>query len=138
MNQNRSYKFSIAPMMEWTDRHCRFFHRLLTRRALIRSARDPRGGDTSGSDRPFSGAVCCGLIEACYANSDRAQSPHVFPRLFAAGQEPSPRRRRSGKTLAGKSSGIGARPRRHWRASHRSGAEALRRSAHAARGGSAS
>jgi tRNA-dihydrouridine synthase A len=35
MNQNRSYKFSIAPMMEWTDRHCRFFHRLLTRRALI-------------------------------------------------------------------------------------------------------
>src|SRR5436190_8760309 len=27
-------RFSIAPMMEWTDRHCRFFHRLLTRRAL--------------------------------------------------------------------------------------------------------
>lgn len=27
--------FCIAPMMEWTDRHCRFFHRLLTRRALI-------------------------------------------------------------------------------------------------------
>ena len=27
--------FSIAPMMEWTDRHCRFFHRLLTRRTLI-------------------------------------------------------------------------------------------------------
>jgi len=28
-------RFSIAPMMEWTDRHCRFFHRLLTRRALL-------------------------------------------------------------------------------------------------------
>lgn len=28
-------KFATAPMMEWTDRHCRFFHRLLTRRALI-------------------------------------------------------------------------------------------------------
>jgi tRNA-dihydrouridine synthase A len=28
-------RFSIAPMMEWTDRHCRFFHRLLTRKALI-------------------------------------------------------------------------------------------------------
>jgi tRNA-dihydrouridine synthase A len=28
-------KFSVAPMMEWTDRHCRFFHRLLTRRALL-------------------------------------------------------------------------------------------------------
>jgi tRNA-dihydrouridine synthase A len=30
-----SHRFSVAPMMEWTDRHCRFFHRLLTRRALI-------------------------------------------------------------------------------------------------------
>src|SRR5919202_681329 len=28
-------RFAIAPMMEWTDRHCRFFHRLLTRRALL-------------------------------------------------------------------------------------------------------
>ncbi len=31
----RNHRFSIAPMMEWTDRHCRFFHRLLTRRALL-------------------------------------------------------------------------------------------------------
>jgi tRNA-dihydrouridine synthase A len=29
------WRFSVAPMMEWTDRHCRFFHRLLTRRALL-------------------------------------------------------------------------------------------------------
>ena len=28
-------RFSVAPMMEWTDRHCRVFHRLLTRRALL-------------------------------------------------------------------------------------------------------
>ena len=28
-------RFCIAPMMEWTDRHCRFFHRLLTRKALL-------------------------------------------------------------------------------------------------------
>ncbi len=27
--------FSVAPMMDWTDRHCRFFHRVLTRRALL-------------------------------------------------------------------------------------------------------
>jgi tRNA-dihydrouridine synthase A len=32
---SRSWRFSVAPMMEWTDRHCRFFHRLLTRRALL-------------------------------------------------------------------------------------------------------
>jgi len=29
--------FAIAPMMDWTDRHCRFFHRLLTRRTLLYS-----------------------------------------------------------------------------------------------------
>jgi tRNA-dihydrouridine synthase A len=33
--EQRAHRFSIAPMMEWTDRHCRFFHRLLTRRALL-------------------------------------------------------------------------------------------------------
>src|SRR6202008_970978 len=30
-----SHRFSVAPMMEWTDRHCRFFHRILTRRARL-------------------------------------------------------------------------------------------------------
>ncbi|TJW70068.1 MAG: tRNA dihydrouridine(20/20a) synthase DusA, partial [Mesorhizobium sp.] len=30
-------KFAIAPMMDWTDRHCRFLHRQLTRRALLYS-----------------------------------------------------------------------------------------------------
>jgi len=28
-------RFSVAPMMDWTDRHCRYLHRLLTRRALL-------------------------------------------------------------------------------------------------------
>ena len=28
-------RISVAPMMEWTDRHCRYFHRLLTRNALL-------------------------------------------------------------------------------------------------------
>jgi tRNA-dihydrouridine synthase A len=27
--------FSVAPMMDWTDRHCRSFHRVLTRRSLL-------------------------------------------------------------------------------------------------------
>ena len=26
---------SVAPMMDWTDRHCRYLHRLLSRRALL-------------------------------------------------------------------------------------------------------
>src|SRR3954468_14167111 len=28
-------KVAVAPMMDWTDRHCRFLHRQLTRRALL-------------------------------------------------------------------------------------------------------
>jgi tRNA-dihydrouridine synthase A len=28
-------RFSVAPLMDWTDRHCRAFHRTLTKRALL-------------------------------------------------------------------------------------------------------
>jgi tRNA-dihydrouridine synthase A len=28
-------RFSVAPLMDWTDRHCRVFHRLMTRRARL-------------------------------------------------------------------------------------------------------
>jgi tRNA-dihydrouridine synthase A len=31
----RSRRFSVAPMMDWTDRHCRYLHRLLTRETLL-------------------------------------------------------------------------------------------------------
>jgi tRNA-dihydrouridine synthase A len=30
-----AWRMSIAPMMDWTDRHCRYFHRLLSRRAML-------------------------------------------------------------------------------------------------------
>jgi len=30
-----AYRFAVAPMMDWTDRHCRVFHRLMTRRARL-------------------------------------------------------------------------------------------------------
>jgi tRNA-dihydrouridine synthase A len=35
MQENQTHKFCIAPMMDWTDRHCRFLHRQLTRSALL-------------------------------------------------------------------------------------------------------
>jgi tRNA-dihydrouridine synthase A len=39
MNENYSLaenrKLSVAPMMDWTDRHCRYFHRLLTQHTLL-------------------------------------------------------------------------------------------------------
>jgi tRNA-dihydrouridine synthase A len=34
-NKFSRWRFCVAPMMEWTDRHCRYFHRLLTRQALL-------------------------------------------------------------------------------------------------------
>lgn len=41
MNQNitmhppKAHRLSVAPMMDWTDRHCRVFHRQMTRRAML-------------------------------------------------------------------------------------------------------
>lgn len=30
-----AHRLSVAPMMDWTDRHCRIFHRQMTRRAML-------------------------------------------------------------------------------------------------------
>lgn len=35
MTQNDSWKFCVAPMLDWTDRHCRYFHRQLSRDARL-------------------------------------------------------------------------------------------------------
>ena len=35
MKQNQEFTVSVAPMMDWTDRHCRWFHRRLSRHALL-------------------------------------------------------------------------------------------------------
>jgi tRNA-dihydrouridine synthase A len=32
---NSTHRFSVAPMMEWTDRHCRYFLRLISRRTFL-------------------------------------------------------------------------------------------------------
>ena len=32
---NKMHRFSVAPMLDWTDRHCRFFHRLISQHALL-------------------------------------------------------------------------------------------------------
>ncbi|WP_312798662.1 tRNA dihydrouridine(20/20a) synthase DusA [Tianweitania sp.] len=33
--QTYAPRFAVAPMIDWTDRHCRFFHRQLSRHALL-------------------------------------------------------------------------------------------------------
>ena len=35
MAENQNFTVSVAPMMDWTDRHCRWFHRRLSRHALL-------------------------------------------------------------------------------------------------------
>ena len=34
-NSLSPWRMSVAPMMDWTDRHCRYFHRLLTQNTLL-------------------------------------------------------------------------------------------------------
>ncbi|WP_445366502.1 tRNA dihydrouridine(20/20a) synthase DusA [Methylomonas sp. BW4-1] len=34
-DKHLAYRFSVAPMLDWTDRHCRYFHRTLSRHALL-------------------------------------------------------------------------------------------------------
>lgn len=34
-SDNINRRFSVAPMIDWTDKHCRYFHRLLTSQALL-------------------------------------------------------------------------------------------------------
>jgi len=34
-NKTISRKFCVAPMLDWTDRHCRFFHRLISQHAVL-------------------------------------------------------------------------------------------------------
>ena len=35
VNIQSAWRMSVAPMMDWTDRHCRYFHRLLSAKALL-------------------------------------------------------------------------------------------------------
>ncbi|MEQ3670199.1 tRNA-dihydrouridine synthase, partial [Pseudophaeobacter sp.] len=34
-NTCKAARLSVAPMMEWTDRHCRYLHRLLSHQVLL-------------------------------------------------------------------------------------------------------
>lgn len=35
MDANATHRLCVAPMMDWTDRHCRVFHRLLAPHARL-------------------------------------------------------------------------------------------------------
>ncbi|RCS59325.1 tRNA dihydrouridine(20/20a) synthase DusA [Parvibium lacunae] len=66
-------KFCIAPMLDWTDRHCRYFHRKLTRHALLYS------------EMVTTGALLYGDI-ARHLDFDQAEQPVA---LQLGGSEPA-------------------------------------------------
>lgn len=35
MTDTEKFRFCVAPMLDWTDRHCRYFMRLMTKRARL-------------------------------------------------------------------------------------------------------
>ena len=48
-----SRRFSVAPMMDWTDRHCRFFLRLLSKNALLYTEMVTTGALLNGDHERF-------------------------------------------------------------------------------------
>lgn len=111
----RDWRFCLAPMMDWSDRHCRFFWRLLTRRArlytemvttgaILRGDRDrflrfnpeeqPLALQLGGSD-PLGLAECARIAEDygydevnlnCGCPSDRVQEGRIGACLMAEPQ----------------------------------------------------
>lgn len=35
LSSSATHKFCVAPMLDWSDRHCRYFHRILTHHAVL-------------------------------------------------------------------------------------------------------
>ena len=52
-NPPLSRRFSVAPMMDWTDRHCRFFMRQLSRHALLYTEMVTTGALINGDAERF-------------------------------------------------------------------------------------
>jgi len=48
-------RLSVAPMMDWTDRHCRFFLRLISQRVLLYTEMVPTGAIVHGDRARFLG-----------------------------------------------------------------------------------
>src|SRR3984957_14597130 len=52
-------RFCIAPMMDWTDRHCRVFHRLMTRRTRLYTEMLTTGAIIHGDRQRLLGFDAC-------------------------------------------------------------------------------
>lgn len=53
-NTNKiNHRFCVAPMLDWTDRHCRFFHRLISQHALLYTEMVTTGALIHGDQHRF-------------------------------------------------------------------------------------
>ena len=48
-----SHRFCVAPMLDWTDQHCRYFHRLLSKNALLYTEMITTGALIHGNTKRF-------------------------------------------------------------------------------------
>jgi len=48
-----AHRFCIAPMLDWTDRHCRYFHRLISQQALLYTEMVTTGALIHGDHQRF-------------------------------------------------------------------------------------
>ena len=114
-------------MMDWTDRHCRFFHRLLTRRALLYT--EMMTADAHPPWRPRSRLLASRPEEHPVAlqlgGSDPARSPRRARSARARLRRDQPQRRLPVRSRAGgavrRLPDGGARPRRAMRRRHAGG-----------------
>ncbi|MDP1632769.1 MAG: tRNA dihydrouridine(20/20a) synthase DusA [Caulobacter sp.] len=59
MTPKPAHTLSVAPMMDWTDRNCRAFHRVLTRRALLYTEMVTTGAVLHGDRERLLGFDAC-------------------------------------------------------------------------------
>lgn len=57
--KNKDKIFAVAPMMDWTDRHCRVLHRILSRRALLYTEMITSAAITFGNRQDLLGFSDC-------------------------------------------------------------------------------
>jgi tRNA-dihydrouridine synthase A len=48
-----SHRFCVAPMLDWTDSHCRYFHRVISKNALLYTEMVTTGALVHGNSRRF-------------------------------------------------------------------------------------
>ena len=59
LNNFNAFRFSVAPMMDWTDRHCRVFHRILSARARLYTEMVTTGAVLHGPRQRLLGFSAC-------------------------------------------------------------------------------